>query len=110
MAMLQLGGLFGALAAGVLSDHLGRFRILVAALACITISGLLSAAVGDFALLVLLRWALGLGFGATVVTVPVLLVAEVQPRQYRGKMLASFGIGWPLGALYTGALASSTHA
>jgi MFS family permease len=86
VASLLLGAVFGALSAGQITDRLGRRRMLLVAAAIFTVGALGSAAAPNEALLILARFVIGLGLGASSMTVPLYL-AEVAPKE-RGRLVS----------------------
>ena len=98
-----LFGMFvGAALSGSLSDRYGRKAVLLATMLFYSIATGLSALVGGYGALLVLRFVTGLGLGGEL-PVASTLVAEVAPARRRGRMLAlleSFwAYGWILAAL-----------
>jgi sugar porter (SP) family MFS transporter len=87
VASLLLGAVFGALSAGQITDRLGRRRMLLVAAAIFTVGALGSAASPSEALLIVARFVIGLGLGASSMTVPLYL-AEVAPKESRGRLVS----------------------
>lgn len=97
-----LGMLFGALSSGPLTDRFGRRKVLLACLILYSTMMLLVAAAPNPAILGMLRFIAGLGFGG-VAPVAIALVVEVARPHERQRlnaiMLAGFSVGGVLAAL-----------
>jgi MFS family permease len=87
-AALFWGALVGTLAAGVLSDGMGRRRALTAAMAVAGVFGLLSAAATSYGGLLFCRVLCGVGVGGSI---PVVFgfLAEVLPTAARGRHMCA---------------------
>ncbi|XP_064397042.1 glucose transporter GlcP-like isoform X3 [Halichondria panicea] len=87
VALFSLGSLVGALLGGPLSDWAGRRAVLVTG-ALLSASGIIiqSAAIALWMLLIGRIWS-GLGVGIIVQSMPV-YIAEIAPKQYRGRMVS----------------------
>jgi len=86
-ASTLLGCAAGAAFAGLLSDALGRKKVLVLAAVCFLVSAVGAALPETLAALVGFRIIGGLGIGAASMTSP-LYIAEVAPARIRGRMVA----------------------
>jgi sugar porter (SP) family MFS transporter len=107
VASLLLGAVFGALAAGQITDRIGRHRMLLAASAVFALGAVASALSPSTAVLVGARFVIGLGIGASSMAVPLYL-AEMAPKEQRGRLvsmnqflitvgiLISYGVGYAL--------------
>jgi sugar porter (SP) family MFS transporter len=82
-----IGCLMGALAAGVLSDKLGRKRLLVAAALLFAVTSLGNAFAGSFAVFIGWRIFGGVAIGLASSLSPM-YIAEVAPAAMRGKLVA----------------------
>ncbi|WP_227307871.1 sugar porter family MFS transporter [Acidisoma cellulosilyticum] len=103
------GALVGCMAAGPISDRIGRRLVVVAAAIVFIVGSITAAAAGSIAVLVLSRLVLGLAIGATSQIVPV-YIAELAPAARRGALVVLFQlaivggilvssiVGWLLGA------------
>ncbi|MGC8608035.1 MAG: MFS transporter [Vulcanisaeta sp.] len=99
-----IGGVFGALVFGVFSDLRGRRVALLSDIAFFLISSLLSAFVISPEQLLVLRFLVGFGIGADIVSGPALL-SEESPTPRRGLLLGVSLIMMPLGGLISALLA-----
>ncbi|MGC9145137.1 MAG: MFS transporter [Nitrososphaeria archaeon] len=93
-----LGGVFGALLFGIFSDLRGRRSALIVDLFFFFIASILSAFIHTPFQLLALRFAIGFGIGADIVSGPALL-SEMLPKNKRGKMLGISLLMMPLGGL-----------
>jgi putative MFS transporter len=87
------GIFFGAPIFGRLTDRFGRRKIFILDLVAFVILGVLQAFVGSIALLLILRFALGLAIGAEY-AIGQTMLAEVVPSQGRGRRLSSLQAAW----------------
>ncbi|GAB6944909.1 MFS transporter [Vulcanisaeta sp. JCM 14467] len=99
-----IGGVFGALVFGVFSDLRGRRAALLSDIAFFLVSSLLSAFVTSPEQLLVLRFLIGFGIGADIVSGPALL-SEESPTLRRGFLLGISLIMMPLGGLVSALLA-----
>ncbi len=97
-----VGMALGATAGGMLADRYGRRTVFAATLVIYGLATGASALVTSLAVLLLLRFLVGLGLGAEL-PVASTLVSELSPTRIRGRMvvvLESFwAVGWILAAL-----------
>jgi sugar porter (SP) family MFS transporter len=82
-----IGCLFGALAAGALSDKFGRKRLLITAALLFAVTSLGNALAGSFAAFIAWRIFGGVAIGLASNLSPM-YIAEVAPAQIRGKLVA----------------------
>lgn len=82
-----IGCIFGACCAGVLSDWLGRKKVLILSAILFTASALLAAIPQNLAQLALARIIGGFGIGAASMLSP-LYIAEVAPAAIRGRLVS----------------------
>ncbi len=92
----MLGMLVGSVAAGTLSDHFGRRKMLTWIMIYLGMMFILSAAAGSFAVLLILRFFTGMGLGAILPTGGT-LVSEFSPIRLRGTLLVLLNGFWGLG-------------
>ena len=82
-----IGCLFGAIIAGILSDRLGRKRLLILAGLLFTVSAVGTALAGDFVTFIIVRWIGGLGIGLASNLSPM-YIAELSPADVRGRFVS----------------------
>ncbi len=82
-----IGCLFGALAAGALSDKFGRKRLLIAAALIFAVTSIGNALAGNFTVFIAWRIFGGVAIGLASNLSPM-YIAEVAPAQIRGKLVA----------------------
>jgi sugar porter (SP) family MFS transporter len=82
-----IGCLFGALAAGALSDKFGRKRLLIVAALIFTVTSLGNALANDFTIFIAWRIFGGVAIGLASNLSPM-YIAEIAPAQIRGKLVA----------------------
>ena len=92
----MLGMLVGSVAAGTLSDHFGRRKMLTWIMIYLGMMFILSAAAGSFSVLLILRFFTGMGLGAVLPTGGT-LVSEFSPTRLRGTLLVLLNGFWGLG-------------
>jgi MFS transporter, putative metabolite:H+ symporter len=92
----MLGMLVGSVAAGTLSDHYGRRKMLVWIMIYLGTMFILSAMAGSFSILLILRFFTGMGLGAVLPTGGT-LVSEFSPTRLRGTLLVLLNGFWGLG-------------
>ena len=96
------GMLIGMSAQGPLSDRFGRKPV---ALICVAVFGLCTLACAfsrSAEQLLVLRFVGGIGMGAVLPTV-IVLVSEIAPSNLRSRMVVLLGAGFPAGGLAAGA-------
>jgi sugar porter (SP) family MFS transporter len=82
-----IGCLFGALAAGALSDRFGRKRLLIAAALLFALTSLGNALASNFTVFIAWRICGGVAIGLASNLSPM-YIAEIAPAQIRGKLVA----------------------
>jgi SP family arabinose:H+ symporter-like MFS transporter len=87
VASLALTASFAMMAAGPLSDKLGRKPVLKLAAILFALSAVASALAGSFTTLVIARMLGGLGVGAALIIAPM-YIAEISPASKRGRMVS----------------------
>ncbi|MFD4179923.1 MFS transporter [Rhodococcus sp. NPDC058514] len=97
-----VGMAIGASVGGLLADRIGRRQVFAATLLVYGLATGATALAGSLAVLMLLRFVVGLGLGAEL-PVASTLVSEYAPRKQRGRMVvaleAFWAVGWILAAL-----------
>ncbi|WBP84474.1 MFS transporter [Kitasatospora cathayae] len=94
---------------GVLSDRIGRLRVIRTALAVAALAGLASAAAPNLAVLAALRVVTGFAFGAVVPCSLSFVGDAVAPERRQGALadlMAALGLGSGLAALFAGVVAN----
>ncbi|GAB94158.1 putative MFS transporter [Kineosphaera limosa] len=97
-----LGMALGASLGGLLADRIGRRQVFAFSLLIYGLATGLSALATGVAMLIVLRFIVGLGLGAEL-PVASTLVSEYSPRAIRGRMVVAlesfWAVGWILAAL-----------
>ena len=97
-----IGMAVGASLGGLLADRVGRRQVFALTLLVYGLATGASALAGSVAVLMILRFVVGLGLGAEL-PVASTLVSEFAPRAIRGRMVvaleAFWAVGWILAAL-----------
>ena len=97
-----IGMAIGATLGGLLADRLGRRQVFAITLLVYGVATGASALVGGLAMLLVLRFFVGLGLGAEL-PVASTYVSEFAPRRIRGRLIvvleAFWAIGWTAAAL-----------
>ncbi|CAG9317949.1 unnamed protein product [Blepharisma stoltei] len=87
VSLAVIGAMFGALAAGPLSDIKGRKPTIIAADCAFVTGSILMASAPNIWVLMLGRFIVGLGVGSAAMVVPIYL-AESAPRELRGTIVS----------------------
>ena len=87
VSCLGWGAMAGNLAAGMLSDRLGRKRLLLLTSLLFLASALTAALSSNFVVFVVARICGGLGVGTALLTAPV-YIAEIAPARIRGSLVS----------------------
>jgi len=87
VSCLGWGAMAGNLAAGMLSDRLGRKRLLLLTSLLFLVSALTASLSTNFVVFVAARICGGLGVGAALLTAPV-YIAEIAPARIRGSLVS----------------------
>jgi len=104
VSIVFAGEFLSAIAVGATSDAaVGRRWITLASAGVIVVFGLASALAPSYAVLVAMRFGVGLGIGTFAVTFD--LLAESIAARCRGHLLMRVCVGWALGAIYVAAAA-----
>lgn len=96
--MTFAGGIVGALVLGVFADLRGKKTVFMIDLFFFLIASLLSALVTNALELIILRFLVGIGIGADIVSAPIML-SDLSPKMRRGLILGISSLLWPIGAL-----------
>lgn len=100
-----LGGMaLGSVVIAPLADVFGRRAVTAVALVMCAYGMAVAAASPNAAILGLGRVLTGLGVGATVASLPV-IITELTPQRLRGTMIAVYAAGLPVGGILGGAVA-----
>lgn len=100
-----LGMTAGSLLLGPLADRIGRRRMILMATAALGLSTLATANAASVAQLLLLRGLTGIAIGALLPSLNT-LVAEYTPDRRRNLAISFMHLGYPLGGIAGGLLAS----
>ena len=95
-AMSNIGLVIGASLGGRLADYVGRKPVFIGAVLTFGLFTLLTAAVGSFAGLLLVRFCAGLGFGGALPNM-MAVAAEVSAPEKRASTASIMFCGMPLG-------------
>lgn len=93
-----VGMALGATLGGLLADRVGRRQVFAITLLVYGIATGASALAGSVAVLIVLRFLVGLGLGAEL-PVASTLVSEFAPRKIRGRMVVALEAFWAVGWL-----------
>ena len=99
-----VGMALGASLGGLLADRVGRRQVFAATLLVYGVATGASALAGSVAMLMVLRFVVGLGLGAEL-PVASTLVSEFAPRSIRARMVVALEAFWALGWLLAALLA-----
>jgi MFS transporter, SP family, arabinose:H+ symporter len=101
VSCLMIGAIIGAGFAGVLSDRLGRKKMLVVAGLLFAIGSIVSAIAPTVNMFVIARIVGGLGIGVSSTLVP-LYIAEIAPSKHRGRLVSlnQFAVVIGISAIY----------
>lgn len=108
---IPLGAFFGCLIAGWLADKVGRKIVMFVSAILFTISGLGCAAATSVAIMIAARLIGGLGIGMVSTLVPV-YIAEIAPKEIRGKMVGGYQLAIATGIFIVylvNAIIANTH-
>ena len=94
----MLGMLFGTLLGGSLADRLGRKPVLIAAVALLGVSTLVTSFVHGFLELATMRLAAGVAIGGALPSL-IALTSETAPGQWRVTLVTIIFMGFPLGGM-----------
>ncbi|MCI1923142.1 MAG: sugar porter family MFS transporter [Lentilactobacillus buchneri] len=108
---IPLGAMVGCLIAGYLADRIGRKIMMFVSAILFALSGIGCAVAPSVAILIASRLIGGLGIGMVSTLVP-LYIAEISPKQVRGKMVGSYQLAVASGIFVVylvNALIANTH-
>lgn len=98
VSIILMGGLIGALCAGVIADRIGRKRAIAITSLLFIVGAVIIAAGESYTMLLIGRFISGLGVGVISVAGPIYL-AEVSPPQHRGAFVACYQLAITIGIL-----------
>ena len=93
-----IGSILGVLAAGMLSDFLGRKKTMLISAVLFSISAIGCAVCGNFTQLVIYRMIGGFGIGIVSIVSPI-YISEVSPAHVRGTMVSLYQLFITIGFL-----------
>ncbi len=96
---VTLGAMFGALAAGVLADKIGRKPTITLAAALFIVGAAIEAFAPGTVVLVVGRLVVGFGVGVASVAAP-LYAAEMAPARWRGRFVSMYQLAITLGIFF----------
>lgn len=108
---IPLGAFFGCLIAGWLADKIGRKIVMFVSAILFTLSGLGCAMAGSVAVMIVSRLVGGLGIGMVSTLIPV-YIAEIAPKDIRGKMVGGYQLAIATGIFIVylvNAIIANTH-
>lgn len=98
-----LGMMIGSMAAGAISDKLGRKKVVIICMAVWGVGGMFMAFAQNLPWLFAARFILGLGLGAQV-PVAMAYISEVLPTRSRAKYMTLYQVMGPFGIAFAGLL------
>lgn len=93
-----LGAVLGGFVGGILSDYIGRVKVLTYSILIFAVFTALSGLSPNFALLAVFRFLAGVGLGAEF-GVGMTLAAETWPAKMRARATSYVALGWQAGVL-----------
>lgn len=99
------GMMLGAMILAPLSDLFGRRKLIIVSVSAIAVAMFLTATVASYEMLLLLRFVAGLGVGAILASLAA-IASEFAPEKYKSLAVVSITLGYPLGAMFAGMIAS----
>jgi len=93
-----LGAVAGGFAGGILSDYIGRVKVLTYSILIFAVFTALTGLAPDFILLTIFRFIAGIGLGAEF-GVGMTLAAETWPAKMRARATSYVALGWQSGVL-----------
>lgn len=99
------GMMLGAMILAPLSDLFGRRKLIIISVSAIAVAMFLTATVSSFPMLLGFRFIAGLGVGAILASLAA-IASEYAPEKYKSLAVVSITLGYPLGAMFAGMIAS----
>ncbi len=99
------GMMLGAMVLAPLSDLFGRRRLILISVSGIAVAMFFTASVSNLTQLLVLRFVAGLGVGAILASLAA-IASEFAPEKYKSLAVVSITLGYPLGAMFAGMIAS----
>lgn len=96
----------GALCFGFISDLFGRRIVMMITVLGIALFTGLSALAQNVDQLIALRFLTGIFMGA-MIPIDLTYLAEISPAKYRGRIMATIGVTWPLGQIAAALVAAA---
>lgn len=93
-----IGAVLGGFVGGVLSDYIGRVRVLTFSILIFAVFTALTGLAPNFWLLVVFRFIAGVGLGAEY-GVGMTLASEAWPAKWRARATSYVALGWQVGVL-----------
>lgn len=100
-----VGAVLGGFVGGVLSDYVGRVKILTYSILVFAVFTAFSGLAPNFPLLMLFRFVAGVGLGAEF-GVGMTLAAEAWPARMRARATSYVALGWQAGVLLAAVVAA----
>ncbi|KXF55814.1 MFS transporter [Rhodococcus sp. SC4] len=100
-----IGMAVGAVVWGTIADRVGRKKSFTLTLLIFALFSLLGALSPTYTVFLLLRFVAGFGLGGCI-PVDYAMVSEFSPSKQRGRVLATMGLWWPVGATLAGLTAT----
>jgi MFS family permease len=100
-----VGAVLGGFVGGILSDYVGRVKILTYSILVFAVFTALSGLAPSFILLVVFRFVAGVGLGAEF-GVGMTLAAEAWPARMRARATSYVALGWQAGVLLAAIVAA----
>ncbi|MGO1974193.1 MAG: MFS transporter [Propionibacteriaceae bacterium] len=93
-----IGAVLGGFVGGILSDYVGRVRVLTFSILIFAVFTALTGLAPNFWLLVVFRFIAGVGLGAEY-GVGMTLASEAWPAKWRARATSYVALGWQVGVL-----------
>ncbi|MHB8185706.1 MAG: MFS transporter [Dermatophilaceae bacterium] len=100
-----LGAVLGGFVGGILSDYIGRVKVLTYSILIFAVFTALTGLSPNFALLTVFRFLAGVGLGAEF-GVGMTLAAETWPAKMRARATSYVALGWQAGVLLAAIVAA----
>lgn len=100
-----LGAVLGGFVGGILSDYIGRVKVLTYSILIFAVFTALTGLSPNFALLTVFRFLAGIGLGAEF-GVGMTLAAETWPAKMRARATSYVALGWQAGVLLAAIVAA----